>query len=116
MRGAAGQFRNHQIWLAGERGRRIDAGAAAVGKKALEAGPVSRGYTEEMEHFAWCIRNFDFEHNKPKCHPVVALADAVIALTTNIAMQRRERIEFKAEWFDIASDETPEGEKPEMSV
>lgn len=90
--------------------------AAAVGKKALEAGPVSRGYTEEMEHFAWCIRNFDFEHNKPKCHPEVALADAVIALTTNIAMQRRERIEFKDEWFDIASDETPEGEKPEMSV
>ena len=46
----------------------------------------------------------------------MALADAVIALTTNIAMQRRERIEFKDEWFDIASDETPEGEKPEMSV
>ncbi|HEV7221586.1 MAG TPA: gfo/Idh/MocA family oxidoreductase, partial [Pirellulales bacterium] len=90
--------------------------AAAVGKSALEAGPVSRGYTEEMEHFAWCIRNFDFEHNKPKCHPEVALADAVIALTTNIAMQRRERIEFKDEWFDIASDETPEGEKPEMAV
>jgi len=90
--------------------------AAAVGKKALEAGPVSRGYTEEMEHFAWCIRNFDFEHNKPKCHPQVALADAVIALTTNIAMQRREQITFKPEWFDIDSDETPEGEKPETSV
>jgi hypothetical protein len=46
----------------------------------------------------------------------VALADAVIALTTNLAIQRHERIEFKPEWFDIASDETPEGEKPEMSV
>lgn len=90
--------------------------AAAVAKKAIESGPISRGYTEEMEHFAWCIRNFDFEHNKPKCHPEVALADAVIALTTNLAMQRRTQIEFKDEWFDIDSDETPEGEKPEMSV
>lgn len=90
--------------------------AAAVAKKAIESGPISRGYTEEMEHFAWCIRNFDFEHNKPKCHPEVALADAVIALTTNLAMQRRSLIEFKDEWFDIDSDETPEGEKPEMSV
>jgi len=85
--------------------------AAAAGAKAM-SGPVSRGYTEEMEHFAWCVRNFDFEHNKPKCHPQVALADAVIALTTNIAIAKRERIEFKNEWFEIDSDETPDGQKP----
>ncbi|HJT35375.1 MAG TPA: Gfo/Idh/MocA family oxidoreductase [Pirellulales bacterium] len=90
--------------------------AATVGKKALDAGPVSRGYTEELEHFAWCIRNFDFEKNKPKCHPEVALADAVIALTTNLAIARGERIEFKDEWFKIDRDETPEGDKPEVAV
>jgi predicted dehydrogenase len=90
--------------------------AAALGKKALESGPVSRGYTEEMEHFAWCVRNFDFEHNKPKCHPEVALADAVIALTTNQAIRNREQITFKDEWFKIDSDETPDGEKPEVAV
>ncbi|MGH7139320.1 MAG: Gfo/Idh/MocA family protein, partial [Pirellulales bacterium] len=90
--------------------------AAALGKKALEAGPVSRGYTEEMEHFAWCVRNFDFEHNKPKCHPEVALADAVIALTTNQAIRNREQITFKDEWFQIDRDETPDGEKPEVAV
>ena len=33
--------------------------AAAIGKKALETGPPSRGYTEEIEHWAWCIRNPD---------------------------------------------------------
>jgi hypothetical protein len=27
-------------------------------------------------------------------------------------MKRNERIEFKPEWFDIDSDETPEGAKP----
>ena len=90
--------------------------AAAAAKKAIDAGPPSRGYTEEMEHFAWCIRNFDFENNKPKCHPKVAMADAIIALTTNIAMRENRRIEFKPEWFDIDSDETPEGVKPSVSV
>lgn len=87
--------------------------AAALGKKALE-GPVSRGYTEEIEHWAWCIRNPD-PANQPRCKPKVALGDAVIALTTNIAMRENRRIEFKKEWFDIDSDETPEGVKPDLS-
>ena len=88
--------------------------AAAVGKKALETGPPSRGYTEEFEHWAWCIRNPDPE-NQPRCHPEVALGDAVIALTTNIAIRENRRIEFKPEWFDIDSDETPEGIKPDVA-
>ena len=90
--------------------------AAAVGKLALESGPPSRGYTEEIEHWAWCIRNRSPE-NLPKCHPKVALGDAVIALTTNIAMRNpaeKSRIDFKHEWFDIDSDETPEGVKPDV--
>ena len=32
-------------------------GPAAAVAKAADTGPVSRGYTEEMEHWAWCIRN-----------------------------------------------------------
>ncbi len=90
--------------------------AAAIGKAALDSGPPSRGYTEEIEHFAWCIRNRSPE-NLPKCHPKVALGDAVIALTTNIAIRNpadKSRIEFKREWFDIDSDETPEGIKPDI--
>jgi predicted dehydrogenase len=91
--------------------------AAAVGKLALESGPPSRGYTEEIEHWAWCIRNPSPE-NLPKCHPKVALGDAVIALTTNIALrnpEKQSRIDFKHEWFDIDSDETPEGVKPDVN-
>ncbi len=67
----------------------------------MEAGPISRGYTEEIEHWAWCIRNPSDEH-RPRCHPKVALADAVIALTTNIAIRNPEhpQIDFKPEWFD----------------
>jgi predicted dehydrogenase len=87
--------------------------AAAVGKKALD-GPISRGYTEELEHWAWCIRNPDPNH-QPRCKPKVALGDAVIALTTNIAIRENRRIEFKKEWFEIDSDETPEGVRPDLS-
>jgi len=82
--------------------------AAQIGKDAINrGGPVSRGYTEEIEHWAWCIRNPD-PANQPKCKPEVALADAVIALTTNIAIRHNKPIDFKDEWFDIASDATPE--------
>jgi predicted dehydrogenase len=81
---------------------------AQTGKDAINrGGPVSRGYTEEIEHWAWCIRNPD-PANQPKCRPEVALGDAVIALTTNIAIRQNQPIEFKDEWFDIASDATPE--------
>jgi hypothetical protein len=44
------------------------------------------------------------------------MADAIIALTTNLAMRKGERIDFKPEWFDINSDETPEGKSPKEKV
>ena len=84
--------------------------AAAVAQAAMPT-EVSRGYKEEIEHWAWCIRNPAPEH-QPKCNPEVALADAVIALSSNIAMRENRRIEFKPEWFDKNDDATPEGDKP----
>ena len=91
-------------------------GPVAAGKSGADAAP-SRGYTEEMEHWAWCIRN-PAPENQPRCKPEVAIADAVIALVSNVALNNptsQPRIEFKPEWFDIASDETPEGIKPDVS-
>ena len=81
--------------------------AAAGLAQATLAEKTSRGYREEMEHLAWCIRN-PAPENQPRCGPTVALADAVYALTANLAMRRQQRIEFKPEWFDIDSDEVPE--------
>lgn len=92
-------------------------GAVAASSSGDPKAPPSRGYTEEMEHWAWCIRNPSPE-NQPRCKPEVALADAVIALVSNIALANpttQSRIEFKPEWFDIGSDETPEGIKPDVS-
>lgn len=81
--------------------------AEAVGE--LATADVSRGYTEEIEHWAWCIRNGE-PAKTLHCPPRVALADAVIALASNIAIENKERIEFKDEWFDPTSDAVLPGE------
>ena len=66
---------------------------------ASAAGPVSRGYREEMEDFAFCVRQWDpkvgyTDKSKrwlPLCHGEVAMVDAIIALTANQAMRKRQR-------------------------
>ena len=88
-------------------------GGAAIAQAATPKN-VSRGYREEMEHWAWCIRN-PAPENLPHCHPKMALGDAVIALVTNLAAQQERQIAFKPEWFDPDRDETPEDEKPDVS-
>ena len=80
--------------------------------QAAASGPVSRGYQEEIEHWAYCIRNPDGE-NRPRCYPAVAMGDAVIALGTNVALKRANRgesgyMKFEEEWFDVESDATPD--------
>ncbi len=95
-------------------------GQTASVAKAAASGPVSRGYTEEIEHWAYCIRNPDKE-NKVKCYPEVAMGDAVIALTTNVAIQRGMKgeagfVKFEESWFDVESDETPDGSSVEAEL
>ncbi|MEM8944853.1 MAG: Gfo/Idh/MocA family oxidoreductase [Planctomycetota bacterium] len=80
---------------------------AAVAQAAMD---ISRGYREEIEHWAWCIRNPG--KGEVKCNPKVAMADAVIALASNIAMKENRRVEFKKEWFDINDNATPEDIPP----
>lgn len=96
--------------------------AVAGGAKAGGAagGPVSRGYREEMEDFAYCVRTWDkslgydkdrdgkYRQRLPRCHGEVAMADAIIALTANIAMKNKGRIDFKPEWFDADKPDVPE--------
>jgi len=95
-------------------------GQAAPVAKAAASGPVSRGYTEEIEHWAYCIRN-PAKENKVKCYPAVAMGDAVIALTTNVAIQRGMKgdagfVQFKESWFDVDSDDTPDGSSVEEEL
>jgi predicted dehydrogenase len=104
-------------------------GAAASGPAGTSSGPVSRGYKEEMEDFAYCIRLWDqkigygrkgdeYEQRLPRCHGEVAMADAIVALTANDAMRRHERIVFKDSWFDATSTEVPDDpeKKPRIDL
>ena len=93
---------------------------AAPVAQAADSGPVSRGYNEEIEHWAYCIRNPSPE-NRPRCYPEVAMGDAVIALTTNVAIKNGHQgkgghIQFDPEWFERDSDETPDGSNVEAEL
>jgi predicted dehydrogenase len=91
------------------------ASGPAVPGTASDEAP-SRGYREELEHFAYCIRSNKSDRIYevtdttllPRCRGEVALADAVIALSSNLAMKQRKRIDFDRAWFDYASDATPD--------
>jgi predicted dehydrogenase len=89
--------------------------AAATGQAALgsSGGPPSRGYREEMEHFAYCIRNWGEKGNKdrptPRCDGRHAMADAIMALSSNLAMKLGVRIDFtegnRSKWFEARENE-----------
>ncbi len=79
--------------------------AAANNAQAGMGEKISRGYREEMEHFCYCIRT---GNNELRCDGKVAMADAIMALTANLAMKHKKRIEFKDEWFDPKSEAAPE--------
>lgn len=87
--------------------------APTAAAAAAQIEDVSRGYTEEMEHFAYCVRN-----NRPfeelRCNGTVAMADAIMALTANMAMKYKRRIEFKPEWFDPDNPAHPEADVPKL--
>ena len=100
----------------------LDTQASAPAQKAVAsaagAGPaVSRGYKEEIEHWAWCIRENPNNTNpalQPRCNPKIALGDAVIALVTNIAADKGESVNFRESWFDPENDETPENDLTDL--
>ncbi|WP_437186886.1 Gfo/Idh/MocA family protein [Planctomicrobium sp. SH668] len=95
-------------------------GASKGGSSGADwAVNVSRGYREEMEHFCYAIRNQGptyWPEGKPipadqgglRCNGIVAMADAIMAMTANLAMAHQKRIVFKPEWFDPDSDAVPE--------
>lgn len=95
--------------------------AAAAVAQAADSGPVSRGYTEEMEHWAWLVRNHDARdpEAQPRCKPEVAMGDGIIALTSNVAIRKSIAgesgyVKFEESWFDIHDDSTPDGSSVEQ--
>ena len=81
---------------------------------------MSRGYREQIEHWAWCIRQND-PGVKPRCDSEIALADAVLALTTRLAIEKSKLprdhgfMQFNPDWFDIDNDAVPETLGPDSN-
>jgi predicted dehydrogenase len=103
------------------------AAVSAARVAAGGGGPVSRGYREEMEDFAYCVRTWDhklgyekkdgkYQQRLPRCHGEVAMADAIVALTANRAMREQKRIKFPNSWFDAESSEVPDDPKARPKV
>jgi predicted dehydrogenase len=92
-------------------------GPAAAASKAGTTTAVSRGYREEMEDFAYCVKVWNdadkANRRLPRCHGRVAMADAIVALTSNLAMKRRQRIEFADDWFKAEASDVPDRELDE---
>jgi len=91
----------------------LEAYETNTGGHASAEGPtsVSRGYTEEMEHFSYCVRhniNKSPQEGGLRCPGTLAMGDAIMALTANLAMKHKRRIVFKKEWFDADKDQVPE--------
>jgi predicted dehydrogenase len=81
------------------------AGAQATATRPSGNTVYSRGYKEEMEHLAYCIRmreqgmSRDREDLKPRCHGRAAMADAIIALSANQCFASQQREVFEEAWF-----------------
>jgi hypothetical protein len=79
--------------------------AAAAGPAGPSNRTYSRGYREEMEHLAYCIKMRDQgmardrEDLIPRCHGRAAMADAIIALASNQAFREQRRLPFPETWF-----------------
>jgi hypothetical protein len=94
----------------------LEAYETNTGGHASAEGPtsVSRGYTEEMEHFCYCVRHGNSKSPQEgglRCPGTLAMGDAIMALTANLAMKHKKRIVFKKEWFDADKDAVPETDK-----
>jgi predicted dehydrogenase len=101
-------------------------GGPSVAVTGTVVGPpvrVSRGYTEEMEDFAFCVRQWDaklgyqkekdkdgtekYKQRLTRCDGETAMVDAIVALTANYAMHKHERVQFEDDWFKADQDAVP---------
>ena len=89
--------------------------ALKQGQAALGTGKPSKGYREEMEHFAYCIRMWGQSGSKqdraqPRCTGRLAMQDAIVALTANQAMRKHQRIKFEDAWYEADKPDVPDAD------
>ncbi len=118
-KGSQGGGPDQRLWVVGNQlsgGPVVDAyetTAPSAVASVASTDKVSRGYREEMEHFCYVVRTGG-KQEELRCRGEVAMADAIMAITANLAMKHQRRIEFRPEWFDWQSDAVPETDVAEL--
>lgn len=90
-------------------------GLPAEAARASSGQEISRGYTEELQHFAYCVRHRD-PANQVRCDGQRALEDTVGVLAANRAIRIGGRLVFDADWYDPDSPEVPDEVPADLSL
>ncbi|MGO9113972.1 MAG: Gfo/Idh/MocA family protein [Thermoguttaceae bacterium] len=89
---------------------KTDEESEALGRLALLGADA--GFATALEHWAYCCKpaadkKYSAE-NKPLCDAGAGLYNTVLTVAAAKALKSETRIDFKNEWFDFKSDETPD--------
>ncbi|MEI8373898.1 MAG: Gfo/Idh/MocA family oxidoreductase [Planctomycetota bacterium] len=87
---------------------KADEESEALGRLVLQGADA--GFATELEHWAFCCKPpADSKGNsKPLCDAAAGLYTTVLTVAAAKAVKLETRIDFKKEWFDVKSDETPD--------
>jgi predicted dehydrogenase len=96
---------------------KADEESQARGLLALQGADA--GFATELEHWAFCCKppadgkaSFDA---KPRCDAEKGLYATVLTVAAARAVKTGKRVDFKEEWFKVASDETPDLTSDELT-
>jgi predicted dehydrogenase len=95
-------------WIEVPKDGKLDEDALALGRMALDGADT--GYAAELEHWAFCCRQpvASNASPKPRCDAAAGLYTTVLTVAASKAVKHETRVDFKPEWFDIKSDESPD--------
>jgi predicted dehydrogenase len=89
---------------------KADEESQALGQLALHGADA--GFATELEHWAFCCKPpGDSKANpdhKPRGDAETGLYATVLTVAAAKAVKLETRVDFKKEWFDVTSDETPD--------
>jgi len=88
---------------------KADEDSESYGQLALQGADA--GFAAELEHWACCCKPpaGSKGDTKPRCDAQAGISTTVLTVAATKAIQLGTRVDFKDEWFDVKSDDTPDG-------
>ena len=95
-------------WIEVSKDGKADEESAALGLLALRGADA--GFATELEHWAFCCKPAASGNSsaKPLCDGEAGLYATVLTVAAAKSIKLETRVDFKKEWFDVKSDETPD--------